>query len=123
MSIFSCPIQKRWMTYVGWGLTGLMAMMMLVSAGMRLSENPKMVDQFTDKLDLAATLLVPLGAVELLSTLLFLAPPTTVLGAILLTGYLGGAVATHLRAGDSLIVPLSISVLIWLALFLREPHR
>ena len=71
-------------------------------------------------MDLSATL----GAVLLISVILYTVPSTSILGAILLTGYLGGAVATHLRVGDPLfshvLFPVYFGVLLWLALYLRE---
>jgi hypothetical protein len=62
-----------------------------------------------------------LGVVELLCTILYLIPPTSILGAILLTGYLGGATATHARVGDPAFVgAILVGVLVWLGLLLRE---
>jgi len=65
-----------------------------------------------------------LGTILLVSTALYVIPKTSVLGAILLTGYLGGAVATHLRAGDPLfshvLFPTYLGVLLWGCLYLRE---
>ncbi len=65
-----------------------------------------------------------LGTILLASTALYILPKTSVLGAILLTGYLGGAVATHLRAGDPLfshvLFPTYLGVLLWGGLYLRE---
>src|SRR5437016_8642228 len=65
-----------------------------------------------------------LGTILLVSTALYVIPKTFVLGAILLTGYLGGAVATHLRAGDPLfshvLFPTYLGVLLWGGLYLRE---
>ena len=65
-----------------------------------------------------------LGTILLASTALYVLPKTSVLGAILLTGYLGGAVATHLRAGDPLfshvLFPTYLGVLLWGGLYLRE---
>ncbi|MGN6505613.1 MAG: DoxX family protein [Tepidisphaeraceae bacterium] len=61
--------------------------------------------------------------IELACVLLYAIPQTAVLGAILLSGYLGGAVATHFRVGDwSALMPLAFGVIAWLALFLREPR-
>jgi hypothetical protein len=57
---------------------------------------------------------------ELTCTLLYVIPRTSVLGAILLTGYLGGATASHVRVGDSFIAPVVFGVLVWLGLFLRD---
>lgn len=63
-----------------------------------------------------------LGIVEIVCTIFYIVPQTSVLGAILLTGYLGGATATHLRVGDPFIPPIVFGVLLWLGLFLREPR-
>ena len=64
-----------------------------------------------------------IGIALLISVVLYVAPPTSVLGAILLTGYLGGAVSTHVRAGDPLgrmLFPVLFAILIWGALYLRD---
>ncbi len=67
-----------------------------------------------------------LGIILLVSTALYVIPNTSVLGAILLTGYLGGAVATHFRVGDPLfshvLFPTYLGVLLWGGLYLREPR-
>jgi hypothetical protein len=65
-------------------------------------------------------LALALGIVELSSTILYLIPQTAVLGAILLTGYLGGAVATHVRIPENFVSPVIIGVLVWLGLWLRD---
>jgi hypothetical protein len=66
--------------------------------------------------------LVPIGLLELLCAVLYLVPQTALLGAVLLTGYLGGAVATHLRIGEPFVLPLVLGVLIWAGLWLRDPR-
>ena len=61
------------------------------------------------------------GVAALVSSALYLIPRTAHLGAILMTGYLGGAVATHLRVNDpTLVVPIVFGILVWTGLFLRE---
>jgi hypothetical protein len=66
-------------------------------------------------------LLMPLAIVEFTCTLLYIIPQTSVLGAILLTGYLGGAVATHVRIEDpSFVTPIIAGILVWLGIFLRD---
>lgn len=62
-----------------------------------------------------------LGVIEVAVTLLFLIPRTSFVGAILVTGYLGGAVWTHLRVGDPWYFPIIIGVVMWVALGLRQP--
>ena len=64
--------------------------------------------------------LVPLGIVLIASTILYAIPRTAVLGAILLTGYLGGATATHVRMEQPFIFPVVLGVIVWGCLFLRD---
>jgi len=59
---------------------------------------------------------------ESVCLVLYLIPATSVLGAVLLTGYLGGAVATHLRAGESPALAAVVGALVWVGLYLREPR-
>jgi uncharacterized membrane protein YphA (DoxX/SURF4 family) len=106
-----------------WGgriLTALPALGLLMSAGMKFAQPPDFVKQFTEHLGYSVGVMRPLGVVELLATVLFLIPRTAVLGAVLLTGYLGGAIATHVRVGDPFVAPLLLGVLIWGGLFLRD---
>ena len=67
--------------------------------------------------------LLPIGVVEITCAVLYLVPRTSVLGAVLVTGYLGGAVATHVRMGEAaFLAPLLFGVLAWGGLWLREPR-
>jgi hypothetical protein len=68
------------------------------------------------------TVATPLGILELTCTALYLIPRTSYLGAILLTGYLGGATASTLRVGDSWLMAVALGVLVWGGLFLRDPR-
>jgi hypothetical protein len=63
---------------------------------------------------------VGLGILELVCTVLYAIPRTAVLGAILLTGYLGGAIATHVRIGDDFTPPVIMALLLWGGLYLRD---
>ena len=65
---------------------------------------------------------VALGVVELTCILLYAIPQTAVLGAILVTGYMGGAIATHVRVGDNFVIQALIPILAWLGLYLRDPR-
>jgi len=79
----------------------------------------------TTQLGYPAGVVMGLGLLELACLLLYLFPRTAVLGAVLLTGYLGGAIATHVRAGSdlfSMVFPLLIGLLLWGALYLVEPR-
>ena len=76
------------------------------------------------KLGYSLSLAVPLGIIELICLVLYVIPRTSVLGAALLTGYLGGAVATNLRAGaplfSNVLFPVYLGVLLWGGLYLRD---
>ncbi len=72
---------------------------------------------------LPASLITPIGIIELACLTLYLIPRTSVLGAILLTGYLGGATVTHLRVGDPAFVGAVVAgIFVWGGLFFREPR-
>ena len=77
----------------------------------------------TTQLGYAENLVLVIGVIELTSLVLYMIPQTSVLGAILLTGHLGGAIATQMRAGSdlfSIVFPIIIGVLLWGGLFLRD---
>lgn len=95
---------------------------LLMSATLKLTHSPQLAPQFVEKLGYPEGLLTPIGITEILCTILYAVPQTSVLGAVLLTGYLGGAVATHVRVGDPFAAPIILGVLIWGGLFLRDPR-
>jgi DoxX-like family len=105
-------------------ISWLPALFLLVDAVFKLIK-PAPVVEATVRLGYPEGLIVGLGIVLLLCTILYLIPITSVSGAILLTGYLGGAVATHVRVGESLfsiIFPIIFGVLLWFGLYLRNPR-
>src|SRR5215813_2347859 len=103
-------------------ISALPAVFLLVDGVMKLVK-PEVVVKTTVELGYAETVILPLGVVLLTCTILYLIPQTAVLGAILLTGYLGGAVATQVRAAQGLfgiLFPVVLGVLIWGGLVLRD---
>lgn len=99
-------------------------MFLLVDALMKFVK-PAAVVEATVQLGYPESVILPLGIVLAVSTILYLVPRTAILGAILLTGYLGGAVATHVRVGGpafSIIFPIVFGILIWAGLYLRDPR-
>lgn len=112
--------QPKWMTWTGRVLSALPALGLIMSATMKFVGAPDVVTPFTSHFGYPLNTLIPLGIVELACTLLYLVPRTSVLGAILLTGYLGGAVATHVRVGENFIAVLVFGALLWAGLFLRD---
>jgi hypothetical protein len=110
------------LSWTGWILGGLPALFLLFDGVMKLVK-PAPVVEATVNLGYPESVIVPLGIVLLVCTLLYLAPRTAILGAILLSGYLGGAVATHVRADEgwfSILFPVAFGVLLWGGLWLRD---
>ena len=99
MSLAPLSRGSKALLWTGWIMSALPALFLLVDGAMKLVK-PDVVVKATVDLGYAESVIVPLGVVLLACTILYLIPPTAVLGAILLTGYLGGAVATHVRAGQ-----------------------
>jgi hypothetical protein len=100
----------------------LPALLLLLDAVMKFIK-PAPVVQETVRLGYAEAAIVPIGIVLLICTVLYLIPRTSVLGAILLTGYLGGAVSTHVRMAEgwfSIIFPVVFGAILWLGLYLRD---
>jgi hypothetical protein len=103
-------------------MSTLPVLFMLIDGGMKLVK-PRVVVLATVQLGYSEGVILPIGVVLLICTLLYVIPRTAVLGAILLTGYLGGAVATHVRVGAGawpIVFPIILGVLIWGGLFLRD---
>ncbi len=71
-------------------------------------------------LGLPESLIVPLGILEISCVVIYLIPATSVLGAILLTGYIGGAICAHVRVGDPFFIQIALGICVWLGLYLRE---
>jgi hypothetical protein len=108
-------------TWIGWTLTTLAFAVFALSASMKFAGGPQVLDMF-GHLGWQPSALVPLGILELSCALLYLVPRVSVLGAIILTGYLGGAIATHVRLGEPVVMHVFIGLFIWGGLYLREPR-
>ena len=103
-------------------MSWLPALFLLVDAVMKFVK-PEPVVKATVELGYPESSILPLGIVLLGCTMLYLIPRSAVLGAILLTGYLGGAVSAHVRAGDgpfAIIFPVIFGALLWGGLYLRD---
>jgi hypothetical protein len=114
------PTPGRWRVRGGWILTAMTALALAASAAGKLTRAPQVVEMMGAKFGYPAGTLAVIGVVELACALLYLIPRTSVLGAILVTGYLGGAVATHVRVDDAFAAPIVLGVLAWGGLFLRD---
>jgi len=103
-------------------MSWLPALFLIADAIMKLIK-PAFVVDANVQLGYHASVIVPLGVLLLVITILYLIPRTAVLGAILLTGYLGGAVATHVRVGTEIfpiVFAIVFGVLLWGGLYLRD---
>ena len=106
----------------GWLVSGLVAAFMLLDAGVKFAKPPAVAEAF-QRTGWPMDLSVTLGLILLSCTVLYLIPRTAVLGAILMTGYLGGAVATNLRLHNPAFntwFPVVFGVLAWIGVWLRE---
>jgi hypothetical protein len=110
----------RWQIWTGRVLSALPVLLLVFSASMKFAHKPDVVAAFVGHFGYPEGVLTTLGVLEVLSAALYVVPQTAVLGAVLLTGYLGGAVATHVRVGESPATPVIVGVLLWAGLFLRD---
>ena len=121
MTTQTAPVSKT-VLWAGYILSALPALLLIFSAIMKLLKPAPIVEGFA-KYGYPETLIITLGIVELACAIIYLIPRTSVLGAILLTGYLGGATATNVRIGDpSFFMPVIVGVLVWGGLYLRDPR-
>ena len=110
--------------WAGRSISGLSTLFLLVDAVMKLFQPPVVVET-TKQLGYSESVIIGLGVVLLTSTLLYAVPRTSILGAVLLTGYLGGAVASQVRIGApvfNVVFAVMVGVLLWGGLWLRDRH-
>lgn len=105
--------------WAGRAISALTALVFVISASMKLKGGAEVM-QGMAHLGLPESLIVPLAILEVLCVVVYLIPATSVLGAILLTGYMGGAICTHVRVGDPVFIQIALGALVWLGLYLRE---
>jgi hypothetical protein len=105
--------------YGGWTLSILPSLMLLLSAAMKFSDSPEFKAGF-DHLGWPMSVSRPLGFIEIAVVLIYLFPRTAALGAILCTGYLGGAMAAHIRIGEQAYTQFLLGVMIWGGLWFRD---
>jgi DoxX-like family len=125
MNAVEIPIRetggKRWLVWTGRVISLWPAFVVLLSATWKLTRNPAYVAEFA-RIGWPESALPLLAGLQVCALVLYLIPQTSILGAVLLTGYLGGAIASYVRIGDPypLLVPLSTAVVAWLGIWLRE---
>lgn len=102
-------------------MVALPVLMMFLSAFFKFQRPPEVVKSF-EHLGWSMAIVAFLGVLQVACAILYAIPRTAVLGAILLTGYLGGAIATVVRVGDSWILQFVFGVILWGGLYLRDPR-
>lgn len=107
------------LVWTGWVISGLASLLFLFSAALKVKGGPELAKGL-GHLGLPDSMIVPLSILEITCVVVYLIPATSVLGAILLTGYLGGAICTHWRVGDPIYVHIVLGLFIWLGIYLRE---
>jgi hypothetical protein len=103
-------------------LSAIPVLFLLVDGIMKLFKSAVVVNA-TEELGYNESVIIPLGIVLTVCTILYVIPTTAVLGAVLLTGYLGGAIATHVRVGApafNVIFPVIVALFVWGGLYLRD---
>lgn len=116
-------VLKRWLPLIGWLFSLAAVAVLLMSARWKLTGTPFYVKEW-GRIGWDPAMLPRIAIVQLTCVVLYLTPPTAVLGVVLLTGYLGGAVSQYARLGEPypLMVPLTTALLAWFGLWLREPR-
>jgi hypothetical protein len=112
------PKKVLWAGYV---ISALPLLALVPSAIMKFARPQPVIEGF-QHLGWPESLSVALGVIEVTCTVLYIIPRTAVLGAILLTGYLGGAIATHFRISEQFAIPVVLGIFVWLGLYLRDPR-
>jgi len=105
--------------WVGRVISVLASLVFLMSAFMKLKGGTEVM-QGMAHLGLPDSMIMPLAILEISCVVIYLIPATSVLGAILLAGYIGGAICTHWRAGDPFYIQMALGLFVWLGLYLRE---
>ena len=114
----TAPVSKKRL-WAGRIISALPVLMLLLSGVTKLAKPAFVVEGFAG-LGYPESLVLGIGIVEIVCTVIYMIPRTSVLGAILVTGYLGGATATHVRVGDPFFGPVILGVLVWFGLYLRD---
>ena len=107
---------------IGWVLSILLSLFLAGPSAIGKFVDWEGKEQMFDHLGYTAELITRIGVVEIVIALLFLIPRTAFIAAILITGYLGGATATHVRVGDPFLMPIILGVVLWISLGLRRPE-
>lgn len=106
---------------VGWILSGLVTIFLIGPSAMGKFTEWEGKEEMFSKLGFTTDVMFKIGILEVIVAILYIIPRTSFLGAILVTGYLGGAVVTHVRINDAFVMPIVMGVIAWVGLALQRP--
>jgi hypothetical protein len=114
---------KRWLPWIGWLFSAAAVLILLMSARWKLTSAPFYVKEW-GRIGWDPGMLPLVATLQLTGVVLYLTPPTAVLGVVLLTGYLGGAISQYTRMQEPypVLVPLTTALCAWAGIYLREPR-
>jgi DoxX-like family len=105
--------------WTGRVISVLLSLLFLLSAFLKLKDGPEVLKGFA-RLGIPPSMMMPLAILEITCVVIYLIPATSIVGAILLTGYIGGTICTAWRVGDPFYLQIALGILVWLGLYLRE---
>lgn len=114
-------MSQKTIKIIGWVMTIILALLFIMSAFMKLTQNETALTQATSiGIDPATYQII--GLVEIISLILFLIPRTAIIGTLLLIAYLGGAIVTHLQHQQPIAMAIIIQIFLWITAFVRFPE-
>lgn len=114
-------MSQKTIKIIGWVMTIILALLFIMSAFMKLTQNETALTQAASiGIDPATYQII--GLVEIISLILFLIPRTAIIGTLLLIAYLGGAIATHLQHQQPIAMAIIIQIFLWITAFVRFPE-
>lgn len=114
-------MQSSALTWTGRVLSALPVLALLMSGAMKISQSPEVIEGL-GRYGYEPGVVVPIGIFEVLCAVVFAIPRTSLVGAILVAAYLGGAAATHVAAGEAPFAPILLAVIAWAGIGLRDPR-
>jgi len=114
-------MSKKTITTTGWILTIVVAVLLTMSAFMKLTQNETALTQAAS-FGINADTYFFIGIIEIISLILFIIPRTGVLGSLLLVAYMGGAIVTHLQHQQPIVMAVIIQTLVWVTALVRFPE-
>ena len=106
--------------WAGRAITGLVGLVFIAAATGKVVTTPDL--KALGEVGIPVTMIKPIAAIEFTCAALYLIPRTAVLGAVLLTGFIGGTILTHWRVDQNVVVQITLGLLIWAGIYLREPR-